>query len=554
MRKFIKSGGSTLAAVLLSLIPCSVPAAGTNDPGLIPLPEKITWTDESFAVGPGTRIYADGPSRPAANLLARQLRVSTGYGLKVSSRSRGGVVQNGIVLTTREADANFGKEGYDLSVGSNSVVIRAPQPAGVFYGSQTLLELLPPQAFASQTVPGVDWRIAGARIEDRPRFAWRGLMLDVSRHFYTKEEVKRLLEVMAWHKLNVFHWHLVDDQGWRLEIKKYPLLTQVGAWRSGVGFGLPTNSATAFGPDGRYGGYYTQTDIREIVAFAAERHILIVPEIEMPGHSTAALAAYPQFSCFGGPYSTDIGPGVQAGVYCAGKDQAFQFLQDVLTEVFALFPGQYVHIGGDEVRKDNWKRCPLCLERIRTEGLKNENELQSYFVQRIEKFVNSRGKTLIGWSEIREGGLAKSAVVMDWIGGGLEAASEGHDVVMSPTKYSYFDHYQSKDHGAEPKAIGGYLPLSEVYEFEPIPEGLNPEFAPHILGGQANLWTEYIANFPHVEYMLFPRLSAMSEVVWSPKATRDWDGFSRRLQTQYLRYDAAGVKYRRYPLAPSEPN
>jgi hexosaminidase len=337
----------------------------------------------------------------------------------------------------------------------------------------------------------------------------------------------------------------VDDGGWRIEIKKYPKLTQVGAWRAGVGFGFKPESTTAYGPDGRYGGFYTQDDIREIVKYAEALHITIVPEIEMPGHSVAALTAYPELSCTGGPYTPQMAGGVLHGVYCAGKDESFAFLQDVLAEVFQLFPGKYIHIGGDEVPKDNWKKCELCQARIKAERLKNEHELQSWFIRRMEKFINAQHRNLIGWSEIREGGLAENATVMDWIGGGLEAASQGHDVIMTPKSFCYFDYYQSLDQAAEPKAICCYLALSKVYAFEPVPENLPADKQGHILGGQGNVWTEYIPNMNQVEYMTFPRACALAEVTWSPKESRNWDDFLHRLQNHAQRLDELGVNYRR---------
>jgi hexosaminidase len=413
--------------------------------------------------------------------------------------------------------------------------------------------LLPPEVFAAKPVAGGDWKIPCAQIEDQPRFKWRGLLLDVARHFFTKNEVKQLLDVLAMQKINTLHMHLTDDQGWRVEIKKYPRLTEIGAWRKDAGFGLDPKASTAYGPDGRYGGYYTQDDIREIVAYARARHITVVPEIEMPGHSSAALSAFPELSCNGGPYTPNAQGGVFAGVYCAGKDETFDFLQNVLAEVHQLFPCAYIHIGGDEVPKDNWKKCPRCQARIKQEGLKSEHELQSYFIRRIEKFINAQGRTLIGWSEIREGGLAQNAVVMDWIGGAVEAASAGHDVIMSPTGYCYLDYYQSTNHATEPKAIGGYLPLSKVYSFEPLPAKLDPQYQSHILGAQGNLWTEYVPNFKHAQYMVFPRLCALAEVTWSPQSSRKWEDFLRRLPTQYQRFDQLGVNYRKgTPERPGE--
>jgi hexosaminidase len=381
-------------------------------------------------------------------------------------------------------------------------------------------------------------------VEDHPRFRWRGLMLDVSRHFYTKREVEEMMDVMALHKLNAFHWHLVDDHGWRIEIKKYPKLTSIGAWRGGVGFGLPADSTTAYGKDGRYGGFYTQDDIREVVAYAEKRHINIVPEIEMPGHSLAALSAYPELGSGPGPFKIPLQGGVFQGIYSPAKAETFEFLQNVLTEVFQLFPGKYIHIGGDEVPKQPWKNDPACQDLMKREGLKNEQELQSWFTRRVEKFINGHGKTLVGWSEIRQGGLAQNAVVMDWIGGGREAASAGHDVVMSPTSSCYFDGCQARDRRSEPRASGGFVPLRRVYSFEPVPAGLAPESAKHILGAQGNLWTELVPNLKYAEYMVFPRVFAVAEVTWSPKATRDYDDFLRRLKIDEHRLDQLGVHYR----------
>ena len=373
-------------------------------------------------------------------------------------------------------------------------------------------------------------------------------MLDVSRHFFTVDEVKRVLDLMALYKLNTFHWHLVDDQGWRIEIKKYPKLTSVGAWRDGIGFGLDPARSTRYDKSGRYGGFYTQKQIREVVAYAAARHITVVPEIEMPGHSSAALVAYPQFACANAKISMPDKGGVFTGVYCAGKDETFEFVSNVLAEVAPLFPGKYIHIGGDEVVKSNWMACADCQARIKAEGLKGEHELQSYFIRRVEKIVNAQGKSLIGWSEIREGGLASSAALMDWIGGGAESAASGHDVVMSPNALAYFDHYQSTNRAAEPKAIGGFLPLEKIYtKFEPVPEKLAPEFQSHVLGGQGNLWTEYVPNLKQVEYMMFPRLGALAEVDWSSKDSRDWENFKARTMANEKRLDALGVNYR--PLA-----
>lgn len=546
--------------------------AGT--PAVIPAPQKMELRDGEFKLTPQTHIYVDSASRETGRFLAEQLRRSTGYPFKVSPKSGAGGASGAILLTTKEAKTALGDEGYELTVAPDSVVIRAPAQAGLFYGAQTLLQLLPPFIFSTSIVtavsvtvpessPGrflqlspqtISWTVPCVRIEDQPRFKWRGLMLDVSRHFFNKEEVKRFLDEMALQKLNTFHWHLVDDHGWRIEIKKYPRLTQVGAWRSGIGFQLDPKASTAYGPDGRYGGFYTQADIREIVAYAKARHITIIPEIEMPGHSTAALAAYPEFSCTGGPFTPELKGGVFNGVYCAGNDQTYVFLQNVLSEVFKLFPSKYIHIGGDEVPTANWQKCPKCQALLKEAGLTNANQIESYFIRRMEKFINAKGHNLIGWSEIREGGLAQNAAVMDWIGGAVEAASAGHDVIMSPNADCYLDHYQSQDHSTEPRAIGGYLPLSQVYGFEPMPAKLTSQYQSHILGAQGNIWTEYIPSFKNVEYMAYPRACALAEVTWSPKESRNWDDFMRRLQVHAQRLDELGVNYRRASVVTPEAN
>ena len=519
--------------------------AAESGPALIPLPQKMECREGAFRLQPKTPILVEPASQAAGQFLADALRKATGHKPPLVSSTNPRTGKDGIMLTTADANASLSPEGYELTVAPDSVMIRASAPAGMFYGVQTLLQLLPPQVYSAKPAPGVDWNIPCVQIEDQPRFKWRGFMFDVARHFFTKAEVKQLLDELAAQKINTLHMHLTDDQGWRLDIKKYPRLTQVAAWRDEAGFDLDPKLSTTYRSDGKYAGFYTKADIRELVAYAAARHITIVPEIEMPGHSCAALSAYPELSCTGGPYTPNTKGGVFAGVYCAGNDASFEFLQNVLTEVMEMFPGQYIHIGGDEVPKDNWKKCPKCQARMKQEGLKSEHELQSYFIRRIEKFINSKGRTLIGWSEIREGGLAQNAVVMDWIGGAVEAASAGHDVVMSPTKFCYLDYYQSTNHATEPKAIGGYLPLSKVYSFDPMPEKLDPQYQAHILGGQGNLWTEYVPNFKHAQYMIFPRLCAIAEVTWSPPASHNWEDFTRRLQTQFQRFDNQGVNCRK---------
>ena len=528
----------------LSLWAASV-VTGAAEPALIPQPQSLELKDGVFTFDADTRIYTDPASAETGIYLADHLRPATGYRLKVSSKMAPDVATvSGIVLTTQNADAGLGAEGYELTAKTNVVVITAPTQAGLFYGVQTLLQLLPPEIYATQPVKSVDWQVPCVKITDQPRFPWRGLMLDVSRHFFNKAEVKQLLDAMAVHKLNTFHWHLVDDNGWRIEIKKYPKLTSEGAWRGGVGFGLDPSSTTAYGPDGRYGGFYTQDDIREVVAYAEKLHITIVPEIEMPGHSLAALSAYPELGSGPGPFKVPLQGGVNPGIYSPAKDEAFEFLQNVLAEVAGLFPSPYIHIGGDEVPKGPWKHDAACQALMKREGLKNEEELQSYFIRRVEKIVNADGKRLIGWSEILQGGLAQNATVMDWIGGAYEAASQGHDVVMTPTSHCYLDYYQSQDRSTEPRAIGGYLPLSTVYSLDPIPARLTPEQQKHILGVQGNVWTEYIPNIRQVEYMAFPRLTALAEIGWSPKSAHNFDDFTRRLKTDDRRLDQLGVNHR----------
>ncbi len=543
----VKVNGVVIFAVVGGIL-LGLPAVGRfvrhrDVPAIIPQPEHMDVRQGTFRLCRGTQIQVEAFCKPEGELLAERLRASTGYQIPVVETGAG--VTSTIKLTAEGARTKLGAEGYELEVSTSEVFIRATNSAGVYYGTQSLLELLPSSIFSQQPRRIEAWTVPCARIVDRPRFGWRAFMLDSSRHFFSKLEVEQLLEAMALHKLNTFHWHLTDDQGWRIEIKKYPRLTQVGAWRQRIGFNLDPKASTAYGPDGRYGGYYTQDDIREIVAYAQRRHITIVPEIDLPGHSSAALAAYPQFSCSGGPYTTDMAKAIYPGVYCAGKEEMFQFLQDILTEVMELFPGKFIHIGGDEVCKQNWRDCPRCQALMVREGLKSMHELQGYFVKRIEKFVDTNGKRVIGWSEIRADDLAQDTAVMDWIGGGLEAARSGHDVVMSPEPYCYLDFYQSMNRSEEPAAAGAFLPLEKVYSFEPVPTELEPNRRAHILGAQGNLWTEYIPSLGQAEYMAFPRLSALAEVVWSPRQSRNLDDFKRRLAVQEQRLDQLGIHYRR---------
>jgi hexosaminidase len=516
----------------------TVAAAEVTPLALVPRPAHVQRQPGTFTLKADTAILIDKDSADAANVgaqLAARLNRSTGFALKCMSGAGYDVAPTSIRLTTRGAKAELGPEGYTLKVTPSGVVISATSGPGLFYGMQTLVQLLPPQVFGdAKPDTTVAWTIPAVTIEDQPRFVWRGLMMDVSRHFFNKAEVKNFLDLMAQHKLNTFHWHLVDDNGWRIEIKRYPKLTEVGGWRKGIDFGLDPKAGTAYGPDGRYGGFFTQDDIREILAYAKARYITVVPEIEMPGHSGAALRAYPEFGCTGKP----------CGVYCAGNDETFVFLQNVLDEVLQLFPSKYIHIGGDEVNKGQWQRCAKCQARIAHEHLKNEHGLQSYFVRRIEKYLLEKKRILIGWDEILEGGLAPHATVMSWrgMGGGIAAVKSGHDAIMTPTSHCYFDYYQAQ--GGEPRAIGGFLPLAKVYAFEPVPAGISAELAKHILGTGGNLWAEYFPNYRHVQYMAYPRACAIAEVAWTPVAEKNWDDFSQRLGVHLQRLKAEGVNYR----------
>jgi hexosaminidase len=475
--------------------------------------------------------------------LAERLGQATGLKLRMT----GAVSKTkSTILFAATGDPTLGTEGYSLVVNSNRVQISASSRAGLFYGVQTLLQLLPPDVFRPRRTTGKNWTIPCVEIKDSPRFKWRGMHLDVSRHFLPTEFIKTYIDILAMHKLNVFHWHLTDDQGWRIEIKKYPRLTEVAAWR--VDRELQPWSVRdpqRPGEKATLGGFYSQDEIRQIVKYAADRNITVVPEIEMPAHTTALLAAYPQFSCTGGPFTVPPG-GVWpiTDIFCAGNDSTFLFLQDILTEMMELFPSTFIHIGGDEADKKEWRVCPKCQARIKGEHLKDESELQSYFVQRIEKFLNSHNRRLIGWDEILEGGIAPNAAVMSWRGteGGAAAARQGHDAVMTPASHMYFNSYQGKE-DLEPLAGGGYLPISKVYSYEPVPDGLTTEEANHILGAQGCLWGEFIPSPEQAEYMVLPRIAALAEVVWSSKESRNWLDFAGRLEHQMKRYGASVYNY-----------
>ena len=515
---------------------------------IVPQPESLTIGRGEFKLSASTVIWTDARSADIARRFAAWLAPATGLAIPVRI---GAASATGIVLTRDARLTRLGPEGYDLTVTPRRLAIRARERAGVFYGLQTVRQLLPPEIFREAKVDSVAWTIPALRIVDRPRFTWRGAHLDVGRHFMPKEFVKKYIDLLALQKMNSFHWHLTEDQGWRLEIRKYPRLTEVGAWRTQTIVGhQPSGDSTTWQYDGqRHGGFYTQDDVREIVAYARDRFVNVVPEIEMPGHALAAIAAYPQLGVTGQPADVGMRWGVYANILNA-DESTVTFMQDVLTEVMALFPGPFIHIGGDEADKALWKTSARIQDRIRELGLKDEHELQSWFIRRIDSFLTEHGRRLVGWDEILEGGLAPGATVMSWRGtqGGLDAARAGHDVVITPTSHTYLDYYQSRNTAGEPLAIGGFLPLETVYAFEPVPAELEPEFRSRVLGAQGQLWTEYMAGPKQVEYMAFPRLTALAEVLWTPPERKSFADFSVRLEEYLKRLAVLDVAYR--PVGP----
>jgi hexosaminidase len=518
---------------------------------IIPQPAAMTVGKGSFTITPKTKIvFAGSGLENAADFLNAYLKQFYGFTLQTSTD---GKYDHNIVLNYDKMEYPI-PGAYNMDVTKKHVYIGGDNATGVFYGVQSLIQLLPVQKSSQLKIKEVS-------IQDKPRFAYRGLHLDVGRHFFPVAFIKQYIDYIALHKMNTFHWHLTEDQGWRIEIKKYPKLTEVGGFRNGT----IIDRYPGKGNDGiRYGGYYTQEEIKEVVAYAAARHITVVPEIELPGHSSAAIAAYPELSCFPNentkvaPKTSWSGPttgkqvqqawGVFEDVFCP-SEYTFNFLQDVFDEVMALFPSTYIHIGGDECPKEAWKRSAFCQELIREKGLKDEHGLQSYFIQRIEKYLNSKGRQIIGWDEILEGGLAPNATVMSWRGeaGGIEAAKQNHNVIMTPGGWCYFDHSQNKPEDSV--TIGGYTPVDKVYSYEPVPKELTGDKAKYVLGAQANVWTEYMKNTNKIEYMIFPRLSALSEVLWSPKEQRNWSSFEKRLGTQQKRYQLWGSNYNKVYFA-----
>lgn len=536
--------GLALLSLVLSHTSCCESASRRGDSpitALIPAPRELNWGDKSFQLTPNASLGFD-PSDEALRGIARyfndKIAPATGFELPVE--------KHGKIAFCLITDPNLGEEGYHLEVNPDRIRLSAQTPVGIFYGVQTLLQLLPPAIKSREVQPGnTRWPVPVADITDSPRFPWRGLMLDVSRHWFTKEEVKKLLDEMAEYKFNVFHWHLTDDQGWRIEIKSLPELTRVGAWRAPRVGQWWQRQRQQPGEAATYGGFYTQDDIKEVVNYAAARHIRVIPEIDVPGHSLAALVAYPHLACREAPAAVNVGNkfyGEDENTLCVGKEETFEFMQKVLTEVAALFPDEYVHIGGDECYKGFWHTCPHCQARMKAEGLKNENELQSYFIHRMETLLKEKGKKLIGWDEIIEGGLAPEATVMSWRGmaGGIKAAEAGHHVVMTPDNHCYLDLWQGEP-SVEPDTYS-MCRLSDSYAFNPVPEGIAPEM---ILGGQGNLWAESVPTFHHAEYMLWPRGWALAEVLWSGPERADWNQFYPRVEQHFLRAEQAGVNYAR---------
>ena len=520
----------------------SVSAQPSSSIAVIPQPVKVTERSGRFALTGRTAIWTDAAAAAIGRQFAAYVEPATGFTLRV--QSGGSAPASGIQFRIDRSLARLGPEGYVLDVRPARIVARASGPAGLFYAIQTLRQLLPPQIFRDAPTGQTAWTIPAVSIEDQPRFGWRGAHLDTGRHFMPKEFVKKYIDLIALHKLNTFHWHLTEDQGWRLEIKQYPKLTDVGAWRKETIVGRNRRDAQAQYDGKRHGGFYTQEDAREIVAYAKARFVTVVPEIEMPGHAMAAIASYPELG-LGDPVEVATRWGVFSDILNA-EPSTVTFMQNVLTEVMAIFPGRYIHVGGDEADKTKWKTNERIQARIKELGVGDEHGLQSWFIRQMDAFLTRHGRRLVGWDEILEGGLAENAVVMSWRGtkGGIDAARAGHDVVMAPTSNTYLDYAQSKDLSREPIGQSAVLPIETVYAYEPLPDELEPQFTKHVLGAQAQLWTEYMATPKDVEYMAYPRLSALAEVVWTPRERKDYAAFTARLAAHAERLRALDVNFR----------
>lgn len=521
----------------------SAKAADANY-NVIPLPQKIDLNKSAgaFKLDNTVKIVYQGGKdlKRNAQFLADYVKEDVGLTLPVEGKASKGKT---IVVKADLKDAN--REAYKITVTGNTVTINGASAAGAFYGVQTVRKALPQE-------PASEVNLPAGQIYDYPRFSYRGGMLDCGRHFFTVDEVKNYIDILALHNINQFHWHLSEDQGWRIEIKKYPNLTKVGAWRKRCDI---VSGDTVADPQ-PYGGFYTQAQAKEIVKYAADRYVNVIPEIDMPGHMTAALASYPNLGCTGGPYEVRSTWGVMADVLCAGNDQTIAFIKEVLNELMDIFPSKYIHVGGDECPKANWEKCPKCQARIKSLGIVSDGKhsaetlLQNYITETAYKTISKRGRRMIGWDEVLDGNISNNIIIMSWRGtkGGIAGARKGNDVLMTPTSYCYFDFYQSNDHSTEPKAIGGYLPVKTVYSFEPMPQELTAEQQKHILGPQENLWTEFIATMPHVEYMVLPRIDAMCEVQWTNPERKNYDDFKARVPHMMKIYDKKGWKYAKHIL------
>ena len=516
---------------------------------IVPLPKEIkggTTGNTPFVLMQSTRIVYPKHNKQMqrnAEFLSEYVKDVTGYGLKIGTRK---IKSPAISLTLGLQSSN--PEAYSINISEVGIQIQGASEAGVFYGIQALRKSMPIGKYAQIEFPSVE-------INDYPEFGYRGALLDISRHFFTKEEVKEYIDMMALHNMNRFHWHLTDDQGWRIEIKKYPELTSIGSQRKESQNGYYENHERVLKFDGiPHGGFFTQDDIKEVVAYAAERYITIIPEIDLPGHMVSALASYPELGCTGGPYNVWTHWGISEDVLCAGNEKTYQFLTDVFDEIMELFPSTYIHIGGDECPKTRWAQCPKCQAKIKAEGIKSDDKhtkeeyLQSYVMKYMSDYLSEHGRKIIGWDEILEGEAAPGATIMSWRGeaGGIEAARLGHDVIMVPNNYLYLDYYQSKDYESEPYyAIGGYNPVDKIYNYNPLPASLNETEKAHIIGVQANLWTEYIKDFKQVEYMILPRWGAVAEIQWTGGA-KDYPAFLKRLDKFVKLYQAKGYTYAKH--------
>ena len=535
-----------LLAGALALACASCTAEKEANYQVIPLPQEVSLTQGNpFKLNENVLIaYPENNAllQRNAEFLSEYIQQATNYAPKTKAIAAGEQVKNAIVLGLDPSIAN--KEGYVLTTTPEGISINGQTENGVFYGIQTLRKSIPAEA------KGATVLIPAGEIKDEPRFSYRGMHLDVGRHFFPKEFMKKYIDLLALHNMNTFHWHLTDDQGWRIEIKKYPKLTEIGSQRSRTVIGRNTQEYD----NTPYGGFFTQEEAKEIVKYAQERYITVIPEVDLPGHMLAALAAYPEMGCTGGPYEVCPRWGIFEDVLCIGNDQTMQFLEDVMNEIIEIFPSKYVHIGGDEAPRTRWEKCQKCQARIKTEGLKAdknhtaEDRLQSYCMTRIEEFLNSKGRQIIGWDEILEGDVAPNATVMSWRGmeGGIKAAQLGHDVIMTPTSFCYFDYYQTADTKDEPLGIGGYVPIEKVYSLKPVPAVLTEEQSKHILGAQANLWTEYIHSSEHVEYMVLPRMAALAEVQWTQPEKKDFKDFTKRLARLMKFYQRDGFNYAKH--------